>query len=188
MGEGYPRLSDELRELLTGQRVFFVATAPLDARGHVNLSPKGLATLRVLSSEELAYLDLTGSGNETSAHLLENGRITLMACAFDGRPRVLRIYGKGAVHLPGSRRWNELRPLFREIEGARQIVTVTVSEVRTSCGYGVPLLEFRSERPTLEKWAVAKGVEGLDRYRTDHNAQSLDGLATHLGREKGRRP
>ena len=180
MADRISRLTEELQQFLAAQHVFFVATAPLDRGGHVNLSPKGLDTLRVLSPTELAYLDLTGSGNETSAHLLENGRITLMVCAFEGRPRVLRVYGTGRVHVPGSPRWNELRRLFPTVEGVRQIITVAIAEARTSCGYGVPLLEFRGERPTLEKWAVTKGVEGLVRYRREHNARSLDGLPTHL--------
>lgn len=180
MGDHFPSLPDELRRFLAAQHVFFVATAPLDARGHVNLSPKGLDTLRILSPTELAYLDLTGSGNETSAHLLENGRITIMACAFEGKPRILRVYGRGTVHLPGSPRWDELRGRFPEIPGTRQLVTVAIEEVRTSCGYGVPTLAFRGDRPTLEKWAIAKGPEGLTRYRREHNAKSLDGLPTHL--------
>ena len=181
MGERFPSLTDELREFLSAQHVFFVATAPLDARGHVNLSPKGLDTQRVLSANEIAYLDLTGSGNETSALLLENGRITVMACAFEGRPQVVRVYGRGRVHLPGSARWDELRPRFPEIPGVRQVITVGIEEVRTSCGYGVPTLTFGGDRPTLEKWAVTKGPPGLARYRREHNASSLDGLPTHLG-------
>ena len=180
MAERVPSLPDDLREFLIAQHVFFVATAPLDPRGHVNLSPKGLDTLRVLSPNEIAYLDLTGSGNETSAHLLENGRITILACAFEGKPRILRVYGRGTVHLPGSPRWDELRARFPEIPGARQLVTVAIEEVRTSCGYGVPTLTFARDRPTLEKWAVAKGREGLARYRREHNSKSLDGLPTHL--------
>lgn len=177
-------LSPELRRFLEAQHVFFVATAPLEAAGRVNLSPKGLDTLRILAPTELAYLDLTGSGNETSAHLLENGRITLLACAFEGPPRILRIYGRGAVHLPGSRRWAALRPLFPSIEGARQIVTVAIERVKTSCGYGVPRLDFRQERDTLARWTAAKGPAGLVDYRAQNNARSLDGLPTHLGRDK----
>ena len=184
MADRFPGLTGGLREFLAAQHVFFVATAPRDPAGHVNLSPKGLDTLRVLSPNEIAYLDLTGSGNETSAHLLENGRITVMACAFEGKPQILRIYGRGTVHLPGTPRWNELRPRFPEIPGARQLVTVAVEEVRTSCGYGVPTLAFRGNRPTLEKWAVRKGREGLARYRREHNTKSLDGLPTHLVAEE----
>ena len=180
MAERIPALTDELREFLTAQHVYFVATAPLAAPGHVNLSPKGLDTLRVLSANEIAYLDLTGSGNETSAHLLENGRITVMACAFEGRPQIVRVYGKGKVHLPGSPRWDELRSRFPEIPGIRQVISIAIEEVRTSCGYGVPTLTFDGDRPTLERWARAKGPEGLVRYRREHNAKSLDGLPTPL--------
>ena len=177
-------LTPELERFLAAQHVFFVATAPLGSAGRVNLSPKGLDTLCVLSPGEIAYLDLTGSGNETSAHLLENGRITLMACAFEGAPRILRIYGRGAVHLPGTARWEELRSHFPPHEGARQIVTVAIERAKTSCGYGVPHLEFVQEREALDRWTRSKGTDGLSDYRAKHNAESLDGLPTHLGRKK----
>lgn len=187
MGEAYLQLTGDVQRFLSDQHVFFVATAPLSPKGHVNLSPKGLDTLRVLSSNEVAYLDLTGSGNETSAHLLENGRITLMACAFDRRPRILRVYGTGSVHLPDSSRWRELRPLFPEMEGVRQIVTITVQRVSTSCGYGVPLMEFKKPRNTLLQWARVKGTGGLEQYRAKNNTASIDGLRTHIARGKGKK-
>jgi hypothetical protein len=180
MGEVLSALNDDLREFLLGQPCFFVATAPLGARGRVNLSPKGLDTLRVLGPSECAYLDLTGSGNETSAHLRENGRMTIMACSFEERPRILRIYGTGSVHLPGTERWEELRPRFGEFVGSRQIVTLQIERVQTSCGYGVPRMRFESQRPLLERWATAKGADGLASYRAEKNVVSLDGLPTHL--------
>jgi hypothetical protein len=180
MGEAFPSLSDELRDFLLAQPMFFVATAPLAEGGHVNLSPKGQDTLRVLSPQECAYLDLTGSGNETSAHLLENGRITIMACSFGERPRILRIYGTGTVHLPGSLRWAEISGNFSAMHGTRQIITLNIERVQTSCGYGVPRMELIAPRETLEKWAAAKGPDGLGRYRSEKNLESIDGLPTHL--------
>lgn len=187
MGETHPDLPAKLQEFLEKQHVFFVATAPDRADAHINISPKGLNTLRVLSPQELAYLDLTGSGNETSAHLLENGRITLMTCAFEGPPNILRVYGRGTVHLPGSARWEELRPLFPDIAGARQIITVRIEKTLTSCGYAVPLMEFKDDRQLLPKWSKSKGPEGLAAYRAEKNELSIDGLPTHMGKAKGAR-
>jgi hypothetical protein len=182
MGEVLAKLSDELRTFLTSQPCFFVATAPLGAGGRVNVSPKGLDTLRVLSPTECAYLDLTGSGNETSAHLLENGRMTLMTCSFGDRPRILRICGTGTVHVPGSPRYEELRPSFGKFRGDRQMVVLHITRVQTSCGYAVPRMQLQGERPLLERWAEAKGPAGLASYRAEKNAVSIDGLPTHLGR------
>lgn len=179
MGEVHSELPADLQAFLERQHVFFVATAPLSPDAHVNVSPKGLDALKVLSPHEIGYLDLTGSGNETSAHILENGRVTVMACAFEGPPNILRIYGRGSVHLPGSSRWEELRPRFPDLEGARQIVTVRVERVQTSCGYAVPLMEFKDHRTMLTKWAAVKGAEGLEQYRMEKNEASIDGLATH---------
>lgn len=184
MGELHPRLTPELADFLGRQRVFFVATAPLSKDQHVNISPKGLDTLRILSLEELAYLDLTGSGNETSAHVHENARMTVMACAFNGPPNVLRIYGKGEVHLPGSPRWDELRPLFPDLPGARQIISLRIERVQTSCGYAVPLLEYKEDRSMLTKWASVKGPIALDAYRVEKNTESIDGLVTHFGERR----
>jgi hypothetical protein len=182
MGKTYDALTDDLAEFLQRQPVFFVATAPSGAPGggHVNLSPKGLDSLRVLSPTRLAYLDLTGSGNETSAHLLENGRITLMACAFEGNPMILRVFGRGSVALPGSEAWRELRGRFPAHPGERQLVVIDVERVQTSCGHGVPLLAFEEPRDLLTRWAEKKGPEGLVAYRREKNAASLDGLPTHL--------
>lgn len=184
MGEVHLQLPADLQSFLARQHIFFVATAPLSGEGHINLSPKGMDCLRILSPQEVAYLDLTGSGNETSAHLLENGRITLMTCAFEGPPNILRIHGHGTVHLPGSPRWIELRPLFPDLEGARQIMTIHVDRVQTSCGYAVPLMEFKNDRTMLTKWAAVKGPEGLAQYRTEKNEASIDAMTTHLGQRK----
>ena len=143
MAKVYTHISDELAAFIVAQPLFFVASAPLAAEGHVNLSPKGLDCLRILGSNRVAYLDLTGSGNETSAHLAENGRITLMFCAFSGAPSILRLYGRGTVALPDTSAWNDLRGLFPNHAGARQIIAVDVERVQTSCGFAVPLMGIR---------------------------------------------
>jgi predicted pyridoxine 5'-phosphate oxidase superfamily flavin-nucleotide-binding protein len=171
MGKTFDAIGDDHREFMESQQMFFVASAPLSADGHVNVSPKGLDTFRILGTNRVAYLDLTGSGNETAAHLLENGRITLLFCAFHGSPKILRLYGKGRTIPIG-----EHASLFPEIPGARQIVEVTVERVQTSCGYGVPVFSFEHQRDTLVRWAEAKGDEGLDAYRRQKNATSIDGL------------
>ena len=176
MGRAFAAIDDELRAFIEAQSMFFVATAPLSRDGHVNLSPKGLDTFRVLGPNRVAYLDLTGSGNETAAHVLENERITFMFCAFAGAPRIVRLYGRGSVVLPSDRRWSELAPIFPEILGIRQIVLADVHRVQTSCGFGVPLIGESRQRPTLVRWAEAKGEEGLKQYRHDKNRRSIDGL------------
>lgn len=181
MAKTYAIITDELRSFIEAQHMFFVASAPLAAEGHVNVSPKGLDCLRVLGPLRVAYLDLTGSGNETSAHLHENGRITLMFCAFDGPPRILRLYGRGTTVLPGSDGWAGLRPLFADYSGVRQIVVADIERVQTSCGFGVPLYDFVGQRDTLLKWNAAKGEERLEEYRRELNAYSIDGLPTPIG-------
>jgi len=180
MAKTYPTITDELRAFIEAQRMFFVASAPLDADGHVNVSPKGLDCLRVLGPLRVAYLDLTGSGNETSAHLWENGRITLMFCAVAGPPRILRLYGAGRVALPGSVAWVAVRPLFPDYPGARQLIVADIARVQTSCGFGVPLYDYAGQRDTLLKWAEAKGDQGLEAYRRQKNGRSLDNLVTPL--------
>ncbi|WNG40669.1 pyridoxamine 5'-phosphate oxidase family protein [Archangium minus] len=181
MAKQFPQLEPAHREFIQRQRVFFTASAA--ATGHVNLSPKGLDALRVLGEKSVAYLDLTGSGNETAAHLLADGRLTLMFCAFEGPPLILRLYGRGRAVRRGSAEYTRLLASdFGGVEplGARQIIVLDIDLVQTSCGYGVPLFEYTSERPTLTKWAEAKGPEGLDTYRRKKNVRSLDGLPTGL--------
>jgi hypothetical protein len=180
MAKLYDQITDRLAEFIQAQPLFFVASAPLAADGHVNLSPKGLDCLRILSPTQVAYLDLTGSGNETSAHIQENGRITLMFCAFNGPPNILRLYGQGRTILPGTAEWETLRPLFPEHPGARQIVVADISRVQTSCGYAVPLMDLVGQRDTLVRWAEAKGDHELDAYRQEKNLCSIDGLPTAL--------
>ena len=176
MGKTIETVTPDLAAFIERQKVFFVATAPLAAAGHVNLSPKGLDTFRLLSPSRAAYLDLTGSGNETAAHVAENERITLMFCAFEGSPMILRLYGRGRVVLPGTGDWEELAPGFPEFPNARQIVVVDLDRVQTSCGFGVPQMAFEGERDQLVKWAERKGPAGLAAYRREKNATSVDGL------------
>ena len=176
-------ITDELRAFIEAQQMFFVASAPLAADGHVNLSPKGLDCLRVLGPLQVAYLDLTGSGNETSAHVRENGRITLMFCAFAGPPRILRLYGTGTTVLPESSVWAELSPLLLEYHGARQIIVADINRVQTSCGFAVPLYEYSGQRETLLKWANAKSDQDLESYRQQKNTSSIDGLPTPIGEQ-----
>lgn len=171
-----PEITDHIRKFIDGQSVFFVASAPLSAEGHVNLSPKGLDTFRVLGPDRVAYLDLTGSGNETAAHLGENGRITLMFCAFDGRPMILRLFGRGRAVLPGDSDYAELLEAFEKIPGVRQIIAVDVHRVQTSCGFGVPLMGAPEDRDQLVAWAERKGPEGLSEYRRTKNTTSIDGI------------
>jgi len=168
-------LDEAMIDWIGAQHVFFVASAPTEG-GHVNLSPKGHDCLRVLSPLSVAYLDLTGSGAETIAHLGDNGRLTIMFCAFEGPPRILRLFGAGSVHLRGSDRFNEMAGTFSDIPGARAIIELTIDRVQTSCGYAVPFMDYREERPTLQQWAARKGDEGLARYWSDKNTTSIDGL------------
>ena len=180
MAQTFDSITAQLASFMQAQPLFFVASAPLAEDGHINVSPKGLDTLRILSPHQVAYLDLTGSGNETSAHLAENGRITFMFCAFTGRPQILRLYGRGKVVLPGDNAWAELAPLFPDHPGVRQIIVADITRVQTSCGYGVPLMDYVGQRDTLERWATAKGEDGLVDYRRDKNMVSLDGLPAPL--------
>jgi hypothetical protein len=176
MAQVHPCITTELARFIAAQPVFFVASAPLAADGHVNLSPKGLDCFALLGDDRVAYLDLTGSGNETAAHLRENGRITFLFCAFSGSPRILRLYGQGSVVLPGEPRWEELSERFPDYPGARQIVEARVERVQTSCGFGVPLMEYTGQRDNLLRWAKRRGADGLEEYRRQKNARSIDGL------------
>jgi predicted pyridoxine 5'-phosphate oxidase superfamily flavin-nucleotide-binding protein len=175
MGRVLDAITDELAAFIAAQRVFFVATAPTDG-GHVNLSPKGLETFAILDPNTVAYLDLTGSGVETIAHLRENGRITIMFCAFDGKPNIVRLYGRGEVLPIGEPDAEVLLPHFGEYPGARSVIRVQVDRVSTSCGYGVPLLGYEGERDQLLQFAERRGPDGLVEYREEKNAVSIDGL------------
>lgn len=178
MAKLYDSITPELQQFIGEQPLFFVASAPLDAAGHVNLSPKGLDCFQILSPNRVAYLDLTGSGNETAAHLAENGRVTFMFCAFGGPPNILRLYGRGRVVLPGSAEWPELLALFPTYPGIRQIVTADIERVQTSCGFAVPRMDYVGQRDTLLRWADARGESALEQYREEKNRFSIDGLPT----------
>ncbi len=171
-------LNENLRDFIAGQHLFFVATAP--ASGRINLSPKGMDTLRILNERELIYLDLTGSGNETAAHLHENGRMTLMFCSFAERPLILRLYGRGRVIPKNHPDWARWFPLFRPLPGARQIMHLDVELVQSSCGFAVPFYDFVAERPALLHWAENRGETGLQEFHQAQNATSLDGLPTRI--------
>lgn len=168
-------------QFIARQHMFFVATAPLEASGHVNLSPKGMDSFCVLSRNRVAYLDMTGSGNETSAHLLQNGRITFMFCALEGAPNILRLYGSGRTILPGDLEWMDLYANFSPHPGSRQIILVDIYKVQTSCGYSIPVYRYDGERDQLDKWVARKGIDGLDQYRRENNQRSIDGLPTPIG-------
>ena len=176
MGRSFASLSPALADTVRAAPLFFVATAPLAADGHVNLSPKGGDTLRVLDERTVAYLDLTGSGAETIAHLRENGRITLMVCAFSGPPQIVRLYGSGEVLRAGDDGFDALSDLFPDLPGARAVIRIAVERVGSSCGFAVPLMRHEGERTRLLEWAEAKGPEGLVEYRATKNAASIDGL------------
>lgn len=184
MAKVFDYITDELQKFIATQSMFFVATAPLSPTGHVNLSPKGLDSFRILSPNRVAYLDLTGSGNETSAHLLENGRITFMFCAFQGAPLILRLYGQGTVLLPSTPNWEKHKALFPTLPGTRQIITADIDRVQTSCGTGVPLFEYEGDRDELVKWATKKGDAGLQDYWQLKNMKSIDGLPSPLMNEQ----
>ncbi|HYP67438.1 MAG TPA: pyridoxamine 5'-phosphate oxidase family protein [Thiobacillaceae bacterium] len=178
MARFYTALEDSHRSFIQAQPIFFTATAP--HRGRINLSPKGMDSFRVLSSRQVAYLDLTGSGNETAAHLRENGRFTIMFCSFTADPLILRLYGQGRVIRRQDAEWAALRAAFPDLPGERQIILMDIDSVQTSCGYAVPLMNHAGERDTLARWAEKKGPTGLLDYWRDKNGISIDGLATGL--------
>ena len=176
MGRTHDTLDGELRAFVEAQHVYFVATAPLSGDGHVNVSPKGGDTFRVLDERTVAYLDLTGSTVESFAHVRENGRITIMCCAFEGDPQVVRLHGRGRAVLPADDDWDALAALFPPLPGARSIIVIDLQRVSSSCGFGVPLLDFVADRDRLTRWAEARGPEGVATYQASRNATSIDGL------------
>ena len=176
MGKLYEEITADLSAWVKQQHLFFVATAPAGNDGHLNCSPKGLDTLRILDPHHVAYLDLTGSGAETIAHLRENGRIVFMFCAFAGPPKIVRFHGTGTVITAESPLWPQLRPTFPDYPGARTIIHAQITRISDSCGYGVPKFEYLEERDALERWANNKGGEGVVAYQRQKNAHSIDGL------------
>ena len=176
MGKMYDGIDSALSRFIAAQHVFFVATAPLDAAGHVNLSPKGLQTFRIVDPKTVAYLDLTGSGIETVSHLRENGRIVIMFCAFEQTPRIVRLYGRGRVIGKDEAEFQDWRDRFPNLPGGRSVILVSLDRIADSCGYGVPRYRYEGERTQLIDWARRKGSSGLNQYRAKNNAASIDGL------------
>jgi hypothetical protein len=176
MGKTYAEIDDRLRSFISRQHMFFVASAPTGPDGHVNCSPKGLDTFRILAPTRVAYLDFVGSGVETIAHLRQNGRVVLMFCAFEGPPNIVRLHGRGAVVEPRDPEFDSLLTSFDTRPGIRAIVRVDLTRISDSCGYGVPLLRFEADRPQMGEWAERKGESGLEKYQRENNAASLDDL------------
>jgi hypothetical protein len=182
MSKFFDEVTHEIKAFIEKQKVFFVATAPRE--GHINLSPKGMDTFRVLDPHTVIYLDLTGSGNETAAHLLDNGRITIMFCSFDRAAMIMRLYGRGRAIHPGDREWDEYLAKFPPLPGIRQIMEISVERSMTSCGYAVPRLDEHNleERETLRKYWEKEGADP-ERYQRKHNLLSIDGLPTGVAPE-----
>jgi hypothetical protein len=178
VADQFPELSDELSQFISAQKVFFVATAASD--GRINLSPKGQDSLRVLGPNEILWMNLTGSGNETAAHLSESNRITMMWCAFEGAPQILRVYGSAKVFHPRDVRWLEFSTQIPSTVGTRQYFVVSIDLVQTSCGYAVPFMDYVKDRPVLSKWAQNKGEEGVAEYWKEKNQLSIDGKPTGI--------
>jgi hypothetical protein len=176
LGKPRAQIDEGLAKIIQEQHVFFVATAPLDLRGNLNLSPKGIDSFRILEPRKIAYLDLIGSGVETIAHLRENGRIVLMFCKFQGTPNVVRLHGMGRVIEPNQPEFVSLSEKFPAYDSTRAIIVVDVTMISDSCGFGVPLMKYEGERTQLFSWAEKKGAEGLKMYKQEKNRRSIDGL------------
>src|SRR5437867_461692 len=178
MAKFFTELNESLRQFIAEQRIYFNASAPI--QGRINISPKGLDTFRILSDRCVAYLDLTGSECETAAHLAENGRLTLMFCSFEDQPMILRLYGRGRVVHPRDAQWHELHGQFPAVPGERKIIVLDIESIMTTCGFAVPLYEYKGQRPLLPQFTCKMGAERMDEYRHQHNQRSIDGLPTYL--------
>lgn len=183
MAQRFKELSERHVKFIAEQKIFFVGTAV--ENGHVNISPKGMDSFLVLDNSRVAWLNVTGSGNETSAHVQQNSRMTIMFCAFDGEPLILRLYGSAKVVHKSDSEWKNLFPLFKSLPGARQIFDISIDLVQTSCGMAVPYFSFVGDRELLSDWATKKGDEGLKRYWEDKNQISLDGIPTYIVEKNG---
>ncbi|MGY6277972.1 pyridoxamine 5'-phosphate oxidase family protein [Methylomonas sp. MgM2] len=183
MGQRFNELSEKHIRFIAEQKLFFVGTATADSR--VNISPKGMDSLRVLSPTRVIWLNVTGSGNETSAHVQIDPRMTVMFCAFEGKPLILRLYGTAKVIHSGDPEWLALFAHFEALPGARQIFDVNVDLVQTSCGMAVPYLSYTGERELLSDWAVKTGEQGIKAYWEDKNQISIDGIPTHILAKSG---
>lgn len=179
MSNFFTEITPELQSFITSQKIFFVATAA--AEGRINLSPKGLAdTFKIVDNNRVLWLNLTGSGNETAAHVLKNDRMTIMFCSFEGKPLILRLYGTAKVYHERDAEFQENKHLFPEIPGTRQIVDMVVDSVQTSCGYAVPFMNFKEERQQLNSWAEKQGENRIEEYWKKHNTESIDGFETKI--------
>jgi hypothetical protein len=183
MGQRYTELSQRHQEFIGAQKLFFVGTATAESR--INVSPKGMDCLRVLAPQRVAWLSVTGSGNESAAHVQVAPRMTLMFCAFEGSPMILRVYGQARVVHRGDADWNELSALFPPLPGARQVFELAVDLVQTSCGMAVPLFDYQGDREALNAWAENKGPEGVRAYWAEKNQSSLDGIASGIMAKSG---
>jgi hypothetical protein len=178
MSKFYTKITSKLQKFIEAQKIFFVATAPNS--GRINLSPKGMDSFRVIAENSVLWLNVTGSGNETAAHLLENERITIMFCSFEKAPNILRLYGKGKEIKEGDKSWNDLISLFPKTPGTRQIFKINIDSAQTSCGMSIPYFEFKGERNDLNDWAKEQGTEGIQNYWKNKNQTSIDGLPTKI--------
>ena len=178
MSKFYTKITSRLQKFIEAQKIFFVATAPNS--GRINVSPKGMDSFRVIDKNHVLWLSVTGSGNETAAHLAENERITIMFCSFEKAPNILRLYGKGKEIKPKDENWNELISLFPETPGTRQIFKISIESAQTSCGMSIPFFEFKGERNDLNDWATMQGKKGIENYWEDKNQSSIDGLPTNI--------
>ncbi|MGB5322216.1 pyridoxamine 5'-phosphate oxidase family protein [Lutimonas sp.] len=174
----YDHITKRIEKFIAAQKIFFVATAA--DHGRINLSPKGMDSFRVIDKNKVLWLNLTGSGNETAAHLNVNGRITIMFCSFEGAPMILRLYGKGSVINPNDDNWADAVANFPVLAGTRQIIDIDIETVQTSCGMSIPYFDFKEERLELDNWAKQKGKEGLKDYWKEKNEVSIDGIPTKI--------
>lgn len=172
------RITSRVQKFIEAQKVFFVATAPKN--GRINLSPKGMDSFRVINDKTVQWLSVTGSGNETAAHLINDNRITIMFCAFEGAPNIVRLYGKAKEIKPSNKEWESAIANFTELAGTRQIFDVTIESVQTSCGMSIPFYDYVGERNQLLDWAEDKGQKEIEQYWEDRNQTSIDGLPTNI--------
>lgn len=178
MGKKFEKIQPEIKNFIEQQKIFFVGTAMSD--GIVNVSPKGMDSFRVMNENRVLWLNVTGSGNETSTHLLENNRMTIMFCAFEGKPLILRLYGTAKTYHPRDSEWEQYINLFPKLAGARQIFDMKVEVVQTSCGMAVPFMDYKAERTELNNWAEKKGEDGIKDYWKEKNTVSFDGHPTRI--------
>lgn len=178
MGKQHESITNELQDFINSQKIFFVGTAA--DKGRVNISPKGMDSFRIVNENKILWLNLTGSGNETAAHLLQNNRMTIMFCAFEGKPLILRLYGTAKIFHERDEKFHEYLPSFPNFAGARQIIEMEIDLVQASCGMAVPFLDFKEERTHLEDWAKKQGKEKLKDYQSEKNSKSIDGFETEI--------